>query len=293
VPEVLEVELTRRGVARLVGRTVVEIEVTDPLVVQEGVDATLPGSTIAGLDRHGKQLVVLTDGPTVGVHLGMTGRILVDDQSAIGELARDLSERSTSSLRQARVSAAPQAPHPKQRHDHMGRLRLIGGSRSDHHRWDRWVLRLDDGTRVRFHDPRRLGRVVLDPDVGRLGPDVLTLRRCDLAAALSGRRAPLKAVLLDQHALAGLGNMLVDEVLWWCGIDPRRPAGGLTDAEVTLLHLTIRRRLGVMLRRGGSHTGALSPANRGPGARCPRDGDELARTVIGGRTTVWCRTHQR
>lgn len=251
----LEVELTRRGVERLVGRRVIEVAVSDPLVVQEGVDPTLVESTITGFDRRGKQLVMLTDGPTIGVHLGMTGRILVDDRSAIGELAY--------------------------------------GSRTDHDRWDRWVLRLDDGTRVRFHDPRRLGRVVLDPDLARLGPDVLALRRRELATALANRRAPVKSVLLDQHALAGLGNMLVDEVLWWCGIDPRRPAGLLTDAEITGLHRAIRRRLGVMLRRGGSHTGTLSPACRLPGMRCPRDGDELARAVVGGRTTVWCQTHQR
>ena len=57
-----------------------------------------------------------------------------------------------------------------------------------------------------------------------LGPDALTLTRRELAAALARRRAPLKAVLLDQTAVAGLGNMLVDEVLWWAGLDPRRPA---------------------------------------------------------------------
>jgi len=74
----LEVELTRRGVEHLVGRTVAAIEVSDPLVVQDGVDAMLAGSTITGFDRRGKQLVVLTNGPTIGVHLGMTGRIIVD-----------------------------------------------------------------------------------------------------------------------------------------------------------------------------------------------------------------------
>lgn len=255
MPEVLEVELTRRGVEPLVGRTVAAIEVSDPLVVQDGVDAMLAGSTITGFDRRGKQLVVLTNGPTIGVHLGMTGRILVDDLSAIGELAY--------------------------------------GSRTDGARWDRWVLRLHDGTMVRLHDPRRFGRVVLDPDLTRLGPDVLSLSRGQLIAALTDRKAPLKAVLLDQRVIAGLGNMLVDEVLWWSGIDPRRPAGTMTDSEVVELHRTIRRRLSVMLRRGGSHTGTLSPAHRLPGGRCERDGSELARTVVGGRTTVWCRTHQR
>ncbi|MDQ3543207.1 MAG: hypothetical protein M3431_04995, partial [Actinomycetota bacterium] len=161
MPEVLEVELTRRGVEHLVGRTVAAIDVSDPLVVQDGVDAMLAGSTITGFDRRGKQLVVLTDGPTIGVHLGMTGRILVDDLSAIGG--------------------------------------LVYGSHTDGSQWDRWVVRLHDDTTVRLHDPRRFGRVVLDPDLTRLGPDVLSLSRYQLTVALTGRSAPLKAVLIDQH----------------------------------------------------------------------------------------------
>lgn len=255
VPEILEVELTRRGVAPVVGRRVESVERTDPLVVGDGVDIEIVGSVITGLDRVGKQLVVLTDGPTVGVHLGMTGRLLVDDISTIGELAY--------------------------------------GAGSDAARWDRWVLALSGGMRLRLHDPRRFARVVLDADLSRLGPDALTLRRRALAAVLAGRKAPLKAVLLDQHAIAGLGNMLVDEVLWSCGLDPRRVAGGLTDEEIVNLHRTIRRRLVAMMRRGGSHTGRLSPSVRAPGGVCARDGTPLARAVVGGRTTVWCPQHQR
>lgn len=254
MPEILELELTRRGVASAIGRRVHAVERTDPLVVAEGVDIEIVGSIITGLDRVGKQLVVFTDGPTVGVHLGMTGRLFVDDVSTIGELAY--------------------------------------GAGSDAPRWDRWMLALSGDTRLRLHDPRRFARVVLDPDLTRLGPDALSLRRRELAAALSGRKAPVKAVLLDQHAIAGLGNMLVDEVLWSCGLDPRRVAGGLTDDDTTNLHRTIRRRLAVMMRRGGSHTGRLSPAVRAPGGVCARDGTPLARTVVGGRTTVWCPEHQ-
>ena len=105
--------------------------------------------------------------------------------------------------------------------------RLAYGAASDDERWDRWVARLDDGSRVRFHDPRRLGRIWLHPSFDALGPDALTLTRRQLAAALAGRRAPLKAVLLDQGTIAGLGNMLVDEVLWWAGLDPHRRAASL------------------------------------------------------------------
>ena len=255
MPEVLEVELTRRGLLDLIDDTVVGVDRTDPLVVAEGVDVMTIGATITGFDRRGKQLVVLTDGPSVGVHLGMTGRVLVDDVSAIGELAY--------------------------------------GSRDDHPRWDRWALGFRSGRRVRLHDPRRLARVSLDPDIERLGPDALSLRRADLAAALRRRRAPLKAVLLDQQAVAGLGNMIVDEVLWWAAIDPHRIARELSDTEVADLHRHLRRRLAVMLRRGGSHTGSLSPEVRALAGPCPRDGLPLARAMVGGRTTVWCPAHQR
>ena len=99
-------------------------------------------------------------------------------------------------------------------------------------------------------------------------------------------------MLLDQTAIAGLGNMLVDEVLWWASLDPHRPAASLDADEVAALQHAIRRRLPVMLRRGGSHTGTLSPPCGRP-AGCPRDGAELRRDVVGGRTTIWCPSHQR
>jgi formamidopyrimidine-DNA glycosylase len=255
VPEVLEVELTRRAAGSLVGRRFVAVERTDALVVASGVDEAVVDTMIEALDRRGKVLAVHTDGPTVGLHFGMTGRLLRDDTPVALE-------------------------------------RLEYGSLGEDARWDRWVARLDDGSRLRFHDPRRLGRIWLEPQLDVLGPDALSLTRRQLEMALHGRRAPVKAVLLDQAAVAGLGNMLVDEVLWWAGIDPHRPAGALTPSEVAELHRVIRRRLPVMLRRGGSHTGTLSPTQRAGGV-CPRDGGELRRDVVGGRTTVWCPAHQR
>jgi formamidopyrimidine-DNA glycosylase len=254
VPEVLEVELTRRAADDLVGHTIVAVERTDALVVGDGVDVEVPGARIEAVGRHGKLLLLRTDGPVVGVHFGMTGRLLVDDHAAIEHLAYSSPSRDPV--------------------------------------WDRWAVRLEDGRRVRLHDPRRLGRVRLDPDLSRLGPDVLTLRRGELERALAGRWAPVKAVLLDQGAIAGLGNLLVDETLWWASLDPRRRADTLDDAEVETLHRTIRRRLPIMMRRGGSHTGTLSPVARAVGGPCPRDAAALARTTVGGRTTVWCPSHQ-
>ena len=110
--------------------------------------------------------------------------------------------------------------------------------------------------------------------------------------ALSGLRAPIKAALLDQHRIAGLGNLLADEVLWRVGIDPARAGGTLADDEVSRLHRTIRRVLPQLMARGGSHTGDLQVA-REPGAVCPRDGTPLERRTIGGRTTYSCPAHQR
>jgi formamidopyrimidine-DNA glycosylase len=256
VPEILEVELTRRAAQELLGRRVVAVERTDPLVVVGDVDDVVRGALLEGLDRRGKVLVVHTDGPSLGLHFGMTGRLL--------------------------RSGAPAAIE-----------RLAYGAGSDDERWDRWVVTLDDGSRLRFHDPRRLGRVWTSPDLDLLGPDALALTRAELAAALAGRRAPLKAVLLDQSAVAGLGNMLVDEVLWWAGLDPRRRARSVAPEDVAVLHRAIRRRLPVMLRRGGSHTGTLSSEVRAAVATCPRDGAPLERTLVGGRGTIWCRAHQR
>lgn len=254
MPEVLEAEITRAGLASIVGRRIVDVERTDPLTVGPGVDEAAVGALVEGIGRLGKQLVLVTDHADIGVHLGMTGRLLVGEDDPIG--------------------------------------RLSYGSRSEHPVWDRWVVRLDDGRAVRLHDPRRLGRVVLDPPIERLGPDALSLTKRQLADALAGRRAPIKAVLLDQHRIAGLGNLLADEVLWRTGIDPRRAAGSLDDDEITRLHRTIRRRLPVMLRQGGSHTGTISPAFRAVGGPCPRCGTMMRRETIGTRTTWWCPGHQ-
>jgi formamidopyrimidine-DNA glycosylase len=103
----------------------------------------------------------------------------------------------------------------------------------------------------------------------------------------------LKSALLDQHVVAGLGNLCADEVLWWAGLDPRRTVDSLTVPEIDRLASAIRRRLPIMLARGGSTTGVLSPAVRAACPPCQRDGAPLERLAIGGRTTVWCPRHQR
>jgi formamidopyrimidine-DNA glycosylase len=111
-------------------------------------------------------------------------------------------------------------------------------------------------------------------------------------AVAPGRRdaAPLKARLMDQQRLAGVGNLLADEMLWRAGLDPARRTP-LSDAELVTLHKAVRATLRLLGRRGGSHMGDLMEERR-PGGHCPLDGAELRRATVGGRTTYWCPQHQ-
>jgi formamidopyrimidine-DNA glycosylase len=259
VPEGLEAEIWRQACHPLVGRTIVAAEV-DERVVPEGFVAAVTGATIEGIRRRGKVVLIDTDRATVGVHFGMTGRLIVDGAAAIEQLAY--------------------------------------ASGRDDPTWDRLVLFTAPHGQsappaVRFNDPRRLGRVSLDAGLGHLGVDFTEVTPKRLAAALARRHGVVKSTLLDQQVVAGLGNLCVDEVLWWAQLDPRRPVGSLSAAEIGRLAGAIRRRLPIMLVRGGSTSGVLSPAVRAACPPCERDETPLARTAIGGRTTVWCPQHQR
>jgi formamidopyrimidine-DNA glycosylase len=158
--------------------------------------------------------------------------------------------------------------------------------------WERFVVHFDGGTALRLRDPRRLGGVELAPDEERLGPDAADVGRAELGRILAGSEAPLKARLMDQARLAGLGNLLTDELLWRAGLDPARPAGALSPSELRRLHQHLGITLEVLGDRGGSHTGDLQDA-RCRGGVCPRDGAVLDRRTIGGRTTYSCPRHQR
>jgi formamidopyrimidine-DNA glycosylase len=170
--------------------------------------------------------------------------------------------------------------------------RLEYSSARDAPGWTRLTVRFDGGGELRVVDPRRLGGVELAPRTDHLGVDALAVRRGDLARMLARSRAPLKAWLLDQSRVAGVGNLLADEILWRAGLDPARPADSLTGDEVERLHRHLRSTVRLLTRRGGSHTGDLQVA-RVRGAACPRDGAPLERRTIGGRTTFSCPVHQR
>ena len=95
---------------------------------------------------------------------------------------------------------------------------------------------------------------------------------------------------MDQERLAGIGNLLADEIFWRAGLDPER-RNTLSDAELQVVHKTMRTVLRQLGRRGGSHMGDLMEERR-VGGRCPLDGTELRRAAVGGRTTYWCPLHQ-
>ena len=97
---------------------------------------------------------------------------------------------------------------------------------------------------------------------------------------------------MDQRRLAGLGNLLTDEILWRAGLSPGRPGRLAVRPRASRLAATVRSTVAELTERGGSHTGELQPARRRDG-HCPRDGAPLRRETMGGRTTYWCPSHQR
>ncbi|MGH9277179.1 MAG: Fpg/Nei family DNA glycosylase [Acidimicrobiales bacterium] len=259
MPELPEVEVYRTLAGRTVGRTVSAVVADDAWYLKRGttraaLEAALVGRAVSVARRTGKVLLLEfgDDGPVVGLRFGMAGRLLVDGDAGI----RD----------------------------------LLYASNRDLEKWDRFALRFADGGDLRIRDPRRLGGVELDPVEARLGPDALTITPAALSRALDSD-APLKARLMDQARLAGVGNLAADEALWRAGLDPARPARSLTPAERRRLHRHLVATLTLLVERGGVHLGDLIPERR-PGGLCPRDGTPLERRTVGGRTTWSCPKHQ-
>ncbi|HXA33563.1 MAG TPA: DNA-formamidopyrimidine glycosylase family protein [Acidimicrobiales bacterium] len=258
MPELPEVESYRRLASSVRGRTVTSIATPDSWFLKEGATGSrlrraLVGHEVVEARRIGKIVLLdLDDGDVLGLRFGMTGTLLVDG--------------------------------------HAGVDRLIYSSQKFQRKWDRFTMRFEQGSLV-IHDPRRLGGVSLNPDLSRLGPDAVSITGAQLGAALRGSTAPLKARLLDQAKVAGIGNLIADEILWRASLSPLRPAGSLSTTEVRRLHRTLHRTLTQLLERGGSHLGDLMDERHRDG-RCPKDGTLLFRDTVGGRTTYWCPVHQ-
>jgi formamidopyrimidine-DNA glycosylase len=268
VPELPEVETIRAGLEpHLVGRTFDRVEITDPRLTRphdpREVAAELEGERVTALERRGKYLVVRFEtGRVLLIHLRMTGN-----------------------------------------------LRVLRDEDDDPYR--RAVVRLDNGSdAVAYRDVRRFGTwLLLEP--GELEPylatrvgveplgDALTAR--SLADRLARRRAPLKAVVLDQRVFAGVGNIYADEALWWARLHPLRPACDVTPHELKALVRGIKR----ALRRGIARQGATLRDYRNAdgaagemqtefrvygreGEPCFRCGHPIEKTRAGGRGTWFC-----
>ena len=145
---------------------------------------------------------------------------------------------------------------------------------------------------LRLFDQRRLGRVRLDPATEVLGPDAQQVARREFGERVGRGHAAVKARLLDQSVIAGVGNLLADETLWQAKVSPARPADELSPAELNRLHRALQRATRDAIDQGGVHTGKIIEFRR-TGAHCPRCGTEMARATIGGRTTWWCPRDQR
>jgi formamidopyrimidine-DNA glycosylase len=259
VPELPEVEAYRRLALRALGRPVARVRVGDRRFLRGGLTPSrlrcvLVGHCFSAARRRGKLLVLdLDDGHRLALRFGMTGRLKVDGASALERLV-----------------------YAPARHEA---------------RWDRLSVAFTDGGSLVVSDPRLLGGAVVDPDEDALGPDALELTAAELRRALGSSAVALKTRLMDQAHLAGVGNLVADEVLWRASLSPLRPAGSLSAAERRRLLHHLRGTLAELLRRGGSHTGELM-AERRPGGLCPRCGGELRHERLGGRSSWWCPAHQ-
>lgn len=270
MPELPEVETIRRDLAPdVTGRTVTAVRVhRDDILMnlasEKAFADRVEGRRLEGLDRRAKFLLFrLSGGDVLEVQLRMTGRFA---------LGRD-------------------RPDPGE-YSHLAA-----------------ELELDDGRTLWYDDVRRLGgfRVQGEDEwrrrEQRLGPEPLAedFRPDTLRAALEGRRAPVKNLLLDQRRVAGIGNIYASESLHRAGLDPRRPGGSLERDESARLHGALRR----TLRRALEHAGTTLRDYRGPDGRpgrfqrrlsvygregeaCPRCGAEIRRVVQAGRSTFFC-----
>ena len=269
MPELPEVETIRSRLAPgLTGRRFERVRILDPRLTRpeppEAVATVLAGERVRDVRRRGKYLaIVFESGRHLLVHLRMTGSV----------------------------------QHP-----------ATGGPGADPYR--RAVVELDDGSTLAYRDVRRFGTwTLLDPGeleayLGtRIGGEPLerTFTTAAFAHALRGRKAPIKAALLDQRSVAGVGNIYADEGLWRARIHPLRPSGELTRDEVTRLRKGLRRALEIGIARQGA---TLRDYRDPEGARgrmqhefcvygragepCARCGTPIEKMRAAGRGTWYC-----
>jgi formamidopyrimidine-DNA glycosylase len=253
VPELPDVEGFRRQLAdTLPGRRVRKVNVLDPGVLRNttarALSRHLTGRRFGEPRRHGKWLILPTDGPTLLVHSGMTG-------------------------------------HP-----------YFAASGDGEQGQERLVISLDEGE-LRYADLRKLRGVWLVDDddelagvIGEQGPDALSLDLRAFTAALGGHRGALKSTLMDQSVVAGLGNLLSDEICWRAKVNPARSVADLDTDDVRRLHSAMKRTLRSAVRHGcvPRLRRWLTGVRDDPDPSCPRCGSRLNRRRIAGRTSMWC-----
>ncbi|OAK54666.1 formamidopyrimidine-DNA glycosylase [Rhodococcoides kyotonense] len=271
MPELPEVENARQVVEKALGRVIVDIDDTDTYECRPhnpgDIERALKGGMLTEACRRGKAMWCETEtadgevGPTLGIHLGMGGRIIVT------------------------------APDGEQSSTYGGGDPHVGERDTDKPEWTRFAITFDDGGQLRLFDKRRLGRVRLEPDIDALGPDAAEISRDDFRERIGSSAAPVKARLLDQAVIAGIGNLLADDILWQCALSPSRRAKTLTTDELDELRVVLRRAIRAAIRKGGVHTAEIIPFRK-VDATCPRCGSPMARGTVGGRTTWWCSNEQ-
>jgi formamidopyrimidine-DNA glycosylase len=283
MPELPEVETVRRGLLPVLeGKRIVHAAVNRPDLrwpLPDRMAGRLTGATVLTLRRRSKYILADLDrDETLIIHLGMSGRMLVSGRM-LGDFHHD---------------------HPAPaRHDHI-------------------VLDIEGGARVTFNDARRFGMMDLVPTdraeehplLRGLGPEPLGngFDEDYLVGRLSGRRTPVKAALLDQSLVAGLGNIYVSEVLHRTGISPRRLAGRIGDARVRSLVPAIRTVLSEAIEAGGSSLRDFRHADgelgyfqhtfrvydrEGQPCATPRCTGTVRRIVQSGRSSFYCPVCQR
>lgn len=308
VPELPEVENAREVVEKALHRTITEIDDTDEFVCRPHrpgeISKALAGGRLTAAHRRGKTMWCDTvtadgsDGPLLAIHLGMGGRIFVtgashsrSDQGGtpIGEPGHEDGEHSSGE------GYSGGDPDLGERSDgggvNVGSMPTRPNERPQKPEWDRVTIGFDDGGELRLFDKRRLARVHLEPDLDTLGPDAAEITRDEFRARVGRGTAPIKARLLDQSVLAGVGNLLADQTLWQARLSPSRPAAELSAEELDGLRRELRKATRSAVAKGGVHTGEMIP-RRKPGESCPRCGAEMVRGTVGGRTTWWCSAEQ-
>ncbi|MCK5755946.1 MAG: formamidopyrimidine-DNA glycosylase, partial [Mycobacterium sp.] len=239
MPELPEVENARQVVEKALDRTISDIDDHDEYECRPHrpgeIKHALVGGRLVDAHRRGKAMWCETEtadgseGPTLGIHLGMGGRVIVT------------------------------APEGEDSSDYGGGNATIGVREKDKPEWTRFSMTFDDGGQLRLFDKRRLGRVRLEPDIDALGPDAGEITRDEFRDMISASKAPLKARLLDQNAISGVGNLLADEVLWQTAQSPSRRSNTLTIDEIDELRRNLRRCIRSAIRKGGVHTGEIIP----------------------------------